>query len=176
MKKYNCQNINLNLGGGNTKMEGYLNLDILNLPNVDIVFDIKKGIPLKDNSVKKIYSSHFIEHIPDTVKLIEEMYRVCQPNALIQIKTPYFKSDGAFKDPTHVSFFAEKTFEYFDKTNLANKNLPDYQTKANLKIEKINYIWSYKWVRFLPFKKCFFLKHFWNIARTIYVELRVIKN
>lgn len=165
----------LNIGGGNTKMNGYLNVDILKLPNVDIVCDVTKGIPLEDNSVDEIYSSHFFEHIPDTISLMKEIYRICKPRALVRVKTPYFKSVGAFKDPTHVSFFTEKTFEYFDKSYITSGKLPDYQLDMNFKTEKISYIWSSPWIRFLPFKRRFFLQFFWNIARTIYVELRVIK-
>jgi len=82
-------------------------------------------------------------------------------------------STGAFKDLTHNSFFTERTFEYFDKS--CNKNLPEYKFKANFKVEKISYIWHNKALRLLPFKKAFFMKHFWNIANTMYVELRVVK-
>lgn len=164
----------INLGGGNTKKDGFINIDILNLENVDIVHDITKGIPLKDNSVDEIFSSHFFEHIPDLSKLMEEIYRVCRDGAVINIKCPYFKSTGAFKDPTHKTFITEKTFEYFDKEKMG-KELPNYNLKVNFKTIKISYTWSNKRIRYLlPFKK-FFLNYFWNIARSISIELKAIK-
>ncbi len=165
----------VNLGGGNTKIEGFTNIDILALPEVDIVCDISKGIPLPDHTVEELYTAHFLEHLSDTVHIMSEIYRICAPNALVKIKVPYFKSIGAFKDPTHKSFFTEKTFDYFNKEMTNGQQLPDYQLGVNFKVEKIGYIWSAPWIRYLPAKKIFFLKHFWNIARTMYVELRVIK-
>ncbi len=165
----------INLGGGNAKMEGFANIDIMAHPNVDIVCDINKGIPLPDNSIEEIYSGHCLEHLDDTVKIMKEIYRICKNGAIVRIKVPYFKSIGAFKDPTHKQFFTERTFEYFDADKLKNQAVPDYGLGLNFKTEKIGYIWSEKWIRYLPFKKIFFLKHFWNIARTIYYELRTVK-
>jgi len=164
----------INLGGGNTKKKGFINIDVINFENVDIVHDITKGIPLEDSSVEEIYSSHFVEHVPDLISLMNEIYRVCKNNALVKIKAPYFKSIGAFKDPTHKIFITEKTFEYFDKEKMGT-SLPEYNISTNFKILKISYLWSNKIIRFLPFKKTFFLKYFWNIARSIYIELKVVK-
>ncbi len=176
MHIYNYKNIKLNLGSGSSNIDGFINLDILPLPNIDIICDLNKNIPLQDNSVNEIYTSHTLEHIQNTVHLMEEIYRICKPNALVKIKVPYFKSIGAFKDPTHVSFFTEKTFEYFEKQRIVNKELPGYKIEANFETKNLTYIWSNKYIRYLPFKKIFFLPFFWNIARTMYVELRVIKS
>lgn len=172
---YDYKNIKLNLGSGDKKAKKFLNIDILPLPNVDIVHDLEQGIPLHDNSVIEVHAYHILEHIPDSVKIFEEIYRVCQPGSIVKLKVPYFKSIGAFKDPTHKSFFTEKTFEYFDKSKINDGVLPEYQIKADFRVKKISYIWSSKWIRFLPYKKNFFMKYFWNIARTMYIELKVIK-
>ncbi len=165
----------LNLGGGNDRIPGYANIDILALPQVDIVCDLARGIPLPDNTIEEIYTTHFLEHLPDTVFMMKEIYRVCKPNAIVKIKVPYFKSVGAFKDPTHKSFFTERTFEYFNRATIDRHELPEYNLGVNFATEKIAYVWAAPWIRFLPGKKMFFLKYFWNIARSIYYELRVIK-
>ena len=164
----------INLGGGNTKMEGYINIDILNFKEVDIVHDLSKGIPIEENSVDEIFSSHFLEHVEDMIFVMKEIYRVCKPGAIIKIKVPYFSSIGAFKDPTHKSFYTNKTFDYFDKLK-TGVSIPNYELEVNFRVEKIQYIWSKKWLRFLPFKETFFMNYFWNIAKTMYVELEVIK-
>jgi len=174
-KYYDYDNIKINLGSSDRTKEGFLNLDILAMKGVDIVCDLNEGIPLKDNSVTEIYASHILEHLDDTIKIMEEIYRVCKNGALVKIKVPYFKSIGAFKDPAHRRFFTEETFYYFNTEERKKRALPDYRNRANFKIIKIAYLWSSPWLRFLPFKKCFFMKHFWNIVRTIYFELRVIK-
>ena len=87
----------LNLGSSDRIKPGFLNLDILPLPGVDIVCDLNDGIPLKNDSVTEIYASHILEHIDDIIKIMEEIYRVCQDGAIVKIKVPYFKSNGAFK-------------------------------------------------------------------------------
>jgi ubiquinone/menaquinone biosynthesis C-methylase UbiE len=174
-KYYDYDNVKINLGSSDRTKEGFLNLDILAAKGVDIVYNLNKGIPLKDDSVTEIYAGHILEHLDDTVKIMEEIYRVCKNGAIVKIKVPYFKSVGAFKDPTHRRFFTEETFYYFNKKERGKRGLPDYGFKANFEIMKIAYIWSSSWLRFLPFKKCFFMKHFWNIVQTIYFELRVIK-
>lgn len=174
-KFYNYNNVKLNLGSSDRILKGFLNVDILPAKGVDIVYDLNEGIPLKDNSVTEIYAGHILEHLKDTIKTMEEIYRVCKNRAIVRIKVPYFKSVGAFKDPTHHSFFTEDTLFYFSKRQRRKRDLPDYRMKANFEIINIAYLWSYSWLRFLPFKKCFFMKHFWNIVRTIYFELKVIK-
>jgi len=166
-------NLKIILGGGTHIQEGWINLDILNIPGVDIVCDLNDGIPLADNSVIEVKARHILEHLDDTVKIMEEIWRVCKPDARIFIKSPYYTSIGAFKDPTHKRFFTERTFEYF-LPKKTDKNLPDYQIRAAFDIEYIGYIWSSPWIRFIPLKK-FLRRYFWNIARTIVVRLRTVK-
>jgi SAM-dependent methyltransferase len=168
--------IKINLGGGRTKMDGFVNIDVLDFPEVDIVHDLNKGIPLEDNSVSEVYSSHTLEHLDDIVSIVKEMYRVCEDGAKITIKVPYFKSIGAFKDPTHKQFFTDKTFDYFDKANIENGSLPDYQLAINLKVEKIYFMW-HRHRRVCVFEPVLRIlnKFVWNMAHTIIYELRVVK-
>jgi len=50
-------------------------------PRNVIRIDLRKGIPLEDNSVHYIYCSHMLEHLSpeDARKLIREAYRVLKP-------------------------------------------------------------------------------------------------
>ena len=173
-KRYPSDNIKIILGGGPKKTEGWLNLDILPIPEVDIVCDLNQGIPLPDNSVVAISARHLLEHLDDTVKIMEEIWRVAKPEAVVSIKVPYYASMGAYQDPTHRRFFTEKTFQYF-LPHKEHRTVPDYHFRAEFEIVSIGYIWSARWVRYLPFKS-FFRRHFLNIAKTMIVELRAIKN
>ena len=167
-------NIRLNLGGGEEKMEGFLNIDRVTLPSVDIVADIEKGIPLPDNSVIEIRANYVLEHIADVPALMQELYRICKPDAKLVIKVPYFKSTAAFKDPTHRSFFTERTFEYFDRDYMENGKLPEYALKCDFKVTKFSYNYYTRGTKYLPFVSL--LRRFlWDIVKFIVVELRVEK-
>lgn len=52
--------------------------------------DASKGLPYKDNSVDKIYSSHFLEHIPPHkgIFVIKECYRVLRDNGTMRLVVP----------------------------------------------------------------------------------------
>jgi len=166
-------NLRIDLGGGKKKLEGFINIDIVALPTVDIVADISKGIPLPDNSVIEVRANYSLEHIPNTARVMEEIYRVCKNGAKVIIRVPYFKSTAAFKDPTHVSFFTERTFEYFDR-DLVGKKVPEYNLKTNFKMRSLTYNYYTRGTRFIPFVGL--LRRFlWDVVKSIVVELEVVK-
>ncbi len=165
----------INLGGGRNKQPGYATIDIIAYPEVDIVADVTKGIPLPDNSVEEILALSIIEHLEDTVFIMEEMYRVSKNNAKIIITVPYVKSTAAFKDPTHKKFFTERTFEYFDKSLLSAGRLPDYHMKCDFQVKNIAYKYYTPWFRHIPGINRIFGRFFWDIIKTLTFELRVRK-
>ena len=81
--------VKLNLGSYVDTIEGWDNIDILNLPGV-IQHDLTKGIPYPQNSVDLIHCSHFIEHltIEEGKELLREIYRVLKPGGMVRISTP----------------------------------------------------------------------------------------
>ena len=94
-----CQEINgqmpikLNLGCGNNKIEGYLNVDSYVESKADMIVDIRKGLPWADNSVEEILFFHAIEHIEEKFHqaLLDEFWRVLIPEGLILISYPEFE-------------------------------------------------------------------------------------
>ena len=52
----------LNLGSGKARIEGFTNLDIVPGDNIDLVADISRKIPLKDNSIEEIYCRHVLQY------------------------------------------------------------------------------------------------------------------
>jgi SAM-dependent methyltransferase len=55
--------------------------------------DVRKGLPLVDETVDFIYTSHFIEHLTKTegLRLFRECYRVLKPGGWIRIVCPDLK-------------------------------------------------------------------------------------
>jgi SAM-dependent methyltransferase len=103
----------IDLGSGRVRRKGYLSIDRIWNKEVDVVCDMEERLPFADNSIDGVFSRHLFEHIRNLIPLFEEVYRVCKPGARVIINVPYYTSIKAYKDPTHVNFFTEKTFEYF---------------------------------------------------------------
>ncbi len=174
----NHQHLKLNLGCGIKSLTGYMNVDKCHLPNVDLVLDLEKILPFKTNSVKEVRCDHVLEHIHNFISLMEELHRVCIPGGIIHISAPYYKYEGAYRDPTHVRFFTENSFYYFQKDTV----FPQY-TSARFNVKNVSLgnrfhtdlKTSHKnIVRFIPFKR--FLSLFiWNIYSEISYELEVVK-
>lgn len=105
IKKYDC--LWLELGSGKKKgADGWVTVDLY---GADISHDLSKGIPLDDESVDRIYTSHMLEHIPykGLVSLLAECHRVlkvngelsvCVPNAGLYIRA--YLNAKEFREPT----------------------------------------------------------------------------
>jgi SAM-dependent methyltransferase len=109
----------LNVGCGRNILDGCINLDSVALPGVDIVCDLDKlrntPIDLPDQTVEFFLLSHVIEHIRDSLGLMQELWRLALPNALAHIRVPYGASDDAWEDPTHVRPYFRSSFGYFSQ-------------------------------------------------------------
>lgn len=57
----------------------------------DIVHDLNKGIPFGDNVASHIRATHFLEHVKDIHFLLDEIYRVAQNEAQIDIEVPLYE-------------------------------------------------------------------------------------
>lgn len=81
----------LNLGCGDRKISGYVNVDVCGEP--DIVCDLSVfPWPFADNSADEIFSSHFLEHVEDFDRTIWEIYRILKPGGLFHFKVPHFRN------------------------------------------------------------------------------------
>jgi predicted SAM-dependent methyltransferase len=80
----------LDIGCGPNTHEQFINMDYSWHPNIDICWDVTKGIPLPDESVTGIFSEHCLEHLPfESMNLIlRECYRVLKPGGSIRIVMP----------------------------------------------------------------------------------------
>jgi len=81
----------------------------------DIVCNLEGQWPLGDNSAGIIRASHIIEHLPDQIHTMNELYRVLAPGGWAFIEVPSTDGRGAWQDPTHVSFWNENSFWYYTR-------------------------------------------------------------
>ncbi len=113
----------LNLGSGLKPFRGFINLDIKKYPGVDVVHDLEKfPYPFKDNTFDYVHAEDVIEHLTNIPEVMKEIHRISKPGAVVEIKVPYFRSESAFDDPTHKTFFTYKTFDHF--TNKIHPEVP----------------------------------------------------
>lgn len=98
-------NLRVNLGCGYKPLPGWLNLDASRGAQVDIVWNLIRGLPFASGSCAAIFSEHVIEHLSktDAANLLKECYRALQPGGVLRLSTPdaelYLRSyagDGAF--------------------------------------------------------------------------------
>lgn len=108
--------LKVDLGGGLFPREGYM---IIDQEGGDINCDLNEGIPLEDNSVGVINASHVIEHLKDPIKTMREIHRVLCHGGWAFIEVPSTEGNGAWCDPTHVSFWNEDSFPYYTNKNKA---------------------------------------------------------
>lgn len=115
------------IGGGTIPKPGFTNLDPV-YGRGEFRRKVQDGIPLPDNSVMAMYSSHCLEHIPpgdEFIFTMNEVHRVLVPGGTFEIVVPLFGyTDGsgghvvqgwwAIADPTHCHlFWAPESFLYF---------------------------------------------------------------
>ena len=105
----------LNLGAGRKRLENAINIDCVSSTGPEIVHDLKVfPWPLRDRSFKEIHAYDVLEHLDDSVKVMNEIHRISENGAQISITVPHFSSGNAFTDPTHRHYFGYRSFEYFN--------------------------------------------------------------
>ncbi|MFC1884327.1 methyltransferase domain-containing protein [Thermodesulfobacteriota bacterium] len=162
-------------GCGKHKKEGYVNVDIVQLPTVDVVHNMNVfPYPFEDNSADEILLIHILEHLPDTIKVMEEVWRICKNSALVKIDVPYYNSPGAFHDPTHIKFFTEHTFDYF--TSDITNPLSQYNYYSVARFNILSIIAYQKPIfNFLPRKIQWLLAHHLGTVHNLSFVLQALK-
>lgn len=141
----------LNLGCGSDYREGWVNVDLFQ--KADVKHDLNVfQYPFKDDTFDEIYASHVIEHLSDTVKVMEELWRISRNGARVEIRVPHYSHNTAFANPTHVKFFALSSMDIFD----VNSGNWERYGKARFKVlqKELRWDrkgWGYKKIG-LPFK------------------------
>lgn len=112
--------LRLNLGCGNRKLEGFLNVDSQPHCQPDQTVNLEMlPWPWPDNSAEEIFMSHVLEHLGATPEIylgiIQELYRVSAPGAKITIIVPHPRSDNYLADPTHVRPITAMGLNMFDQ-------------------------------------------------------------
>jgi len=129
----NITRLKLDLGCGKSKRAGFVGVDCHPLPGVNIVHNLAQlPWPLATNCAEQIILDNVIEHLPDTVAVFNELHRIAAPGCRVEISYPYWRSFGAYGDPTHLHYFNEFMIDYFLRpgtTGRIENNFAFYTTK-----------------------------------------------
>jgi len=95
----------INIGSGLRRIDGYVNIDDDPLVNPEYLInldDVNIKLPFDDSTVEAVHAHHILEHIGDGfIPLMQELYRVCQHGAIIDIEAPHHFHEVYYADPTH---------------------------------------------------------------------------
>lgn len=175
------QPLKLNLACGITKIDGFLNVDIVKTAATDVVWDLTKTPwPWPDNSVDEIFCSHFFEHLTGTQRnrFMEQVWRILTPGSGIKIITPYYTSVRASQDPTHQwPPISQHTFLYYDKKWMTENGLSHYDIDLDHCdfTFQYGYDWEPDWQAKSDAAKDFAVLHYCNVVRDIHCVLQARK-
>jgi SAM-dependent methyltransferase len=96
-------------------------VDLVASPDVPpermIVADLDMNWPFANDSVDHFRAADIIEHLVDRIHTMNELHRCLKPRGTVEIVVPTTDGPGAFMDPTHVSFWHERSFFYYEAGN-----------------------------------------------------------
>ena len=139
----------LNIGCGRRILRGYVNLDLVSSPGVDVVHNLEKfPYPFKADEFDLIEAHQVLEHVQDLSGVMKELARIVKKGGRVRVDVPHFSSNSAYMDPTHCRFYAYTTFDFFVKGHFYDEGY-EYNTQYFSKIRKRLrfykgwYFWNY---------------------------------
>lgn len=108
----------INLGCGKDYWDGWINCDISKEIKADKYFDVRKGLPFRDDSSKQIQVGCILEQIcsnDDFIFVMNELWRVLMSDGKLTGYVPNaLHQNVVFLDPMDCRFFRPETFDYFN--------------------------------------------------------------
>lgn len=178
----------LNIGGGDVKLEGFVNLDYDKHSNPDYAIDLEKDrFPFEDNTVEAVVAHHILEHLGEGYfHCLQEIYRVCKHGALIDVRVPHHRHDSFASDPTHrrpitivgLQLFSKKFNKHCRDAGYPSSRLGDF---FNVDFEVLDYKYipddrcKVKFQAFTPEQLEDYVNEHNNVISEVHVKLIVIK-
>lgn len=116
--------LRVDLGCGNHKREGFVGIDRVAAEGVDIVWDVRCGLPVT-SGIDYAVADNLLEHIgPEFIDVMNGAHNAIRHGGRFTVITPGTHMPlAAFSDPTHVRYFTPETWDYFD---VASERWRDY--------------------------------------------------
>lgn len=104
----------LHLGSGPQAIEGWINIDNLPYPGVDLIWDLARGIPFRE--ARYIFAEHFIEHLSyaQAEQLVGNCRAALRDDGILRLSTPnldwVMRTSYVSGDPLHDCFNINRAF------------------------------------------------------------------
>ncbi len=178
----------LDIGCGTNKLEGAIGLDRNPLTGADVIHDLNEfPYPFEDDQFDGVYASHLVEHVPEVIPFMEEVFRITKDGGTVKFITPHYTNPDWNCDPTHLNHFSSFSFQTFD----ADRRHYAFYTDINLRPVKryvtLLRLWKMLGIEFLvnidhKFPGLRFFRRFWEQylcymlrGKDIYFEFEVVK-
>lgn len=137
MRKQDLKYKRLVIGCGMRPKENAINLDMVALPNVDVVQNLDVfPYPFIDDSFEYIEAEDVLEHVQNIIGVMQELWRILEPEGRLWIRGPHGKyPEQAWRDPTHLRLFVPGTFDNFDPSTRDGKLYGHYFGPGKFKVE-----------------------------------------
>jgi predicted SAM-dependent methyltransferase len=135
----NDKKVMLHIGCGRSYFDGWINIDNNsdnNIDKLDINFDLRMSLPIRDNSVDYIFNEHFLEHltVEEGQRSLRDFLRILKPDGVMRIAMPDLRvAIDRYFDPNW------KNDPAFKKFGLS------YETRAEM-INTSFRAWGHKWL------------------------------
>jgi ubiquinone/menaquinone biosynthesis C-methylase UbiE len=163
----------IELGCGDRKKAGRIGVDAVDLPGVDVVADLEKGLGfLPDDSVDQVHCRSLLEHIENFENLIGEIVRVLKKDGTAHIFVPHFSNPYYYSDFTHKRFFGLYSFYYFvEHEHQLKRKVPNFYTDIRIRISSQRLIFRSSFKILNPLKKLFgWFINLHNVLQAYYEE------
>ncbi|NYZ75675.1 class I SAM-dependent methyltransferase [Candidatus Micrarchaeota archaeon] len=178
----------LELGCGNKKGCGcpykgdIVGVDISPDSKADIIWNLEKfPYPFKNNEFDAVYIHHCLEHLEDTVKVMDQIWKITKPHGKVLILVPYGASAWSLTNPTHKKFFNYATLTDFKgfkvlkcKYNYVHRGFPELQSWKGRLLRQLTKPMDWL-INANPYIYDKILRHYLGDADEIEWELEVIK-
>ncbi len=120
----------LDVGCGWNKTPGAVGMDSNPKTHADVIHDLGDiPYPFADDEFDKVVSRHVVEHVPDVISFVTEIYRITKPGGRIKIVTPHYSNPDWATDPTHRNHLNSYSFNCF----IDERQLFPFYTDVKLK-------------------------------------------
>ncbi len=162
--------LRLNLGCNTDLRDGWVNIDIADYGGNQIIDLNSYPWPFADNSVAQVFASHVLEHLDNFNSVVTEIWRICEPDAVIEIAVPFFLSTKFYSEPDHripfgirsfdnYEYIGERKLKFYERWKLTGRT--NYQSPARFVVES-------KRFHFSNFAALSWLDHLINLEPVIF--------